>query len=150
VTDTTHPAGQVIGISGQGWNGSAITDGNGNYTVTIPVTKLGTVTAMTMDNQSNRPQVALNPPAPQIVNFVASAEPGGLEDFSGKVTGTPNPGGMSIAFGGLTALLNRYTQVNADGTFDVVFALNGQVGVAMAQTKDWWGQVSNVAQDYVS
>jgi hypothetical protein len=150
VTNTTHPGGQVVGISGQGWNGSTTTDANGNYTVTIPVSKVGAVTAMTMDNQSNHPQVTLNPPAPQIVNFVGSAEPGGLEEFTGKVTGTPNPGGMSIAFGGLTALLNKFTQVAADGTFDVVFALGGQVGVATAQTKDWWAQSSNVAQDYVS
>ncbi len=134
-------AGQTITISGGGVNTTATTDANGNYSVTVPVTQLGNVSAVYMSGlQMASAMVNVNPAAPDITGFNAIQEPGGYWEFKGTVAGTPDPGGMTITFGGVPTVQGLTTTVAADGSFDVVFQLGGQTGVVSATTTDWWGR----------
>ncbi len=144
LTGASNDANQVIGISGYGANTQTTTDANGNYSVTVPVTQLGTVSAVAMVNgqQQASNSVTINPAAPQITNFVAIEEPNGYYEFTGTVTGTPNPEGMTITLDGLSSIQGQTITVNSNGTFSDSFNMNGQAGNVGATTMDWWGRMA--------
>jgi hypothetical protein len=144
-----NPANQVVTIAGSNWSVNTTTDAGGNYSRGTPVTTLGQVTASVADPASNKPTVKVNPPAPQITNFTA-VQDYGLEEFSGTITGTPNPSGMTVIFGGLSSVAGQTTTVGNNSQFSAAFNMNGQTGNVSALTTDWWGQVSNTAWDWVS
>jgi hypothetical protein len=142
LTGAANDAGQTINIGGYGGTTTATTDANGNYTVTVADTQLGTVYAGYGSGGQMLAQasVNVNPEAPTIANFGASQESGGYWDFSGEITGTPDPGGMTITLGGLSSIQGMQITVNANGTFAEEFQLNGQTGTVGAMTTDWWGR----------
>jgi hypothetical protein len=145
----TNVANQAISIQGQGWSASATTDANGYYSVTVAATHLGAVTATVVSSPSVQDQETLTAAVPQITNFVAIQEANGQWEFKGTITGTPDPQGMTITFGGLSNIAGNTTTVLSDGTFDVVFTLGTQEGFVTATTTDWWGQNSPQASTYV-
>lgn len=86
---------------------------------------------------------------PGIVDFYAQEGEDGLWTFSGLVV-TDSPGGLLVIFGGLPTLVGQTTEVNEDGTFSLTIQLGDcEGGLATAQTTDWDGLLSNVAEDYV-
>jgi hypothetical protein len=86
---------------------------------------------------------------PVITEFHASEGEGGWWTFSGVVV-ADNPWGLTVRFGGLSSLQGQTTDVQGDGTFQLTIRLqNGEEGLATAQTTDWQGRDSNLAQDYV-
>ena len=100
----TGVSGMTVVITGQGWSGQATTDSNGNYSVTIPVTKLGSATAtVTQNSTTTTATTNVTVPPPQITNFTAIQE-GNLWEFKGTVTGTPDPQGLIISFSGFPAV----------------------------------------------
>jgi hypothetical protein len=139
----TNNAGQTIVITGPGWSGQATTDASGNYSVTIAVTKLGTATATVEQKPTVTVQTNVTVPPPNITNFQAIQEGNGVWEFKGKVTGTPDPQGLTINFSGFAAVNGLTTTVLSDGTFDVAFSLGNASGFVTASTTDWWGQASN-------
>jgi hypothetical protein len=149
LTGAANNANQTVQFSGVA-SGSATTDANGHFSVTLPAAQLGTESAFVPAQMSNVAQVAITALAPAITNFTAIQEEAGVWEFKGTVTGTPDPAGMIITFGGLSALAGQTTTVAANGTFDFSFFLNGQTGNATAVTTDWWNRTSNTATDLVS
>ena len=138
VTNQTINFGGVV-------KGTATTDAQGNYSVTLTASALGQVTAASADGLSNQATYTLVGGTPVINNFTAIPEGGGLWEFSGNVTGAPAQGEV-VNFGGIPALENQSRNVQPDGTFSFfVVVASGQGGVATAQAVDWWGDTSKVA-----
>ena len=142
-------ANQTINLGGV-VNGTATTNSQGGYSVTLPVSKLGQVTAASADGLSNIAQSTLVGGSPVISNFDAMPEGGGLWYFSGTVTGAPTQGEV-VNFSGITALQNKQVTVNPDGTFAYYCIVNsGQGGWATAEAVDWWGDTSPIVSDLVN
>jgi hypothetical protein len=148
-TGASQVVGQAVVITGQGWSTTTWTNSQGRYGVTNPVRQFGNVTATVQADPSATATVNVNYAAPQITNFVALQAPNGMWEFKGTVLNTPDPQGMTVCFSGIPSLTGDTTSLAADGTFDVAFYLGNQQGVAQAQTQDWWGQWSNIAQSMV-
>jgi hypothetical protein len=145
----TGVSGMTVVITSQGWSGQATTDSHGNYSVTIPVTKLGSATAtVTTQNSTVTATTNVTVPPPQITNFTAIQE-GNLWEFKGTVTGTPDPQGLIISFSGFPAINGKSTTVLSNGTFDVAFNLGNATGFVTAATTDWWGQASNQPEVFI-
>jgi hypothetical protein len=150
VTDpAASPAGLTVTFTGV-VAGTAVTDSNGNFTLTTNAACLGVVDATTVDslgNNSNTASVTLTAPAPVINDFTAVEGPGQIFTFSGTVT-DQTPGGLSVGFGGIPALVGQSATTNGGGAFSLTVQLqdNGSDnGTAWAQTADWWGLISNQA-----
>jgi len=142
-------ANQTINLSGV-VNGTATTNSQGNYSVTLAVPQLGQENAMSADGLSNIAQYTLVGGSPVISNFDAVSEGNGLWLFSGTVSGAPTQGEV-INFGGINALMGQSVDVNPDGTFDFYAIVNtGQGGWASAQAVDWWGDTSATAVELVN
>jgi hypothetical protein len=92
------------------------------------------------------------PAPPQITNFTATYQVGNICVFSGDVVAAA-PGGLTVFFGGEPVSLQGLTTVtDANGHFSITVTMNGMrndTGVASAQTKDAFGQLSNEALDVV-
>ena len=130
--------------------GTATTNAQGNYSVTLKASALGQVTATSADGLSNQATSTLVGGTPKINNFTAMPEGGGLWEFSGNVTGAPAQGEV-INFGGIVALDNVTRNVQPDGTFAYFTNVGtGQGGVATAEAVDWWGDTSEVAMTGVA
>jgi hypothetical protein len=156
----TYDAGKQVTLSGQLTNssgpvasetinftgvvsGTATTNSQGLYRVTLPVSSLGNVTANSADGLSNPAQYTLVGGTPVVNNFMATSEGGGVWLFTGTVTGAPVQGEV-VDFGGINALKNQHVTVNADGTFSFYATVaSGQGGYASAEAVDWWGDTSN-------
>jgi hypothetical protein len=140
-------AGQTVLFTGE-VNGSATTDSNGHYRVTLQAAALGDVHGVTSDGQSNPVDVTLTDTAPVIDSFVASMGENSWWTFSGHVTyGTPL--GLTVNLGGEpVSLTNQNCTVDAAGNFSCQIRLNGTTtdnGMASAVVTDWWGLTSNTA-----
>jgi virginiamycin B lyase len=146
VTDA-QPGGLTVNFSGM-VVGSVVTNADGTFSATFQASGLGNVQAITTDAQglvSNTATVTLASNPPTISNFVGSNS-GGVWTFTGKVNDS-SPAGLTVSFGGLPSLAGKTATVQADGTFELVVALAaGEQGTVTAQTTNWWGQNSNVAQ----
>jgi hypothetical protein len=92
------------------------------------------------------------PAPPQITNFSAVYQVGNVCVFSGDVVAAA-PGGLTVFFGGEpVSLQGLKTVTDANGHFTITVTLNGtrnDTGVASAQAKDAFGQLSNEALDVV-
>jgi hypothetical protein len=142
-------ANQTINFGGV-VNGTATTNSQGAYSVTLSVSALGQVTAASADGQSNTASATLAGGSPVVNNFDAMPEGSGLWCFTGSVTGAPAQGEV-VNFGGIPALVGKSVNVNADGSFCYYAIVNsGQGGTATAQAVDWWGDTSPVAADLVN
>jgi hypothetical protein len=133
-------------------SGTASTNSSGVFQFTTQASSLGNIQASTTDSwgqASNTPQVTVSSNAPQIVDFTATLQVGNVWLFQGEVT-DESPQGLVVTFGNLPSLVGVTTTVGANGWFSISITLqNGEQGVATAQTTDWWGLNSNVAQALV-
>lgn len=142
-------ANETINFSGA-VTGTATTNSQGAYSVTLTASELGTVNAASADGNSNTAQYTLVSSTPTITSFQAKSEGSGLWYFSGTVADAPTQGEV-INFGGINALMGQSTTVNSDGTFDYwAIVKSGQGGWASAQAVDWWGDTSEYAVDFVN
>ncbi len=151
VTLTGQLSGAMGGIANQTINfggavkGTATTDAQGNYNVTLKASQLGQVTAASADGQSNTATSMLASQAPTISSFTATCEGGGVWLFSGSVTVAPTQGEV-VNLGNIPALDGKTVNVNPDGSFSVYATVSsGNGGYATAQAVDWWGDTSTVA-----
>jgi hypothetical protein len=149
LTNTSGPlANHTIDLTGV-VNGRATTNAQGNYSVTLAVSRLGEISAFSADGQSNSVQATLTSQVPTISNFEAVCEGGGIWMFTGTVTGAPTQGEV-VNFGNISALKGRSVTVNPDETFSFFCTVSGgQGGVATAQAVDWWGDSSAIAKTTV-
>jgi hypothetical protein len=148
------PANRTVTFSGSA-SGTATTDANGNFSVTLTANSLGSVSASATDaanHSSNTAMVTLASSAPVISNFHVSEEPEGWYEFTGDVT-DESPFGLTVHFGGApVSLVGKTCTVDLAGEFCLRIQLNGldsDNGTASAWLSDWWGQMSNTAQDIV-
>jgi hypothetical protein len=123
---------------------------SGGFTITLPVSQLGTVYAASSDGHSNTAQFTLVGGSPVVGNFKAVSQGGGMWLFSGSVTGAPVQGEV-VNFGGITPLDGLSTSVRTDGTF-ALYAMvpSGEGGWASAQAVDWWGDKSQAVIAFVN
>ena len=135
-------ANQTVNLGGV-VNGTATTNAMGMYSVTLPVSQLGQVTAASADGMSNTAQANLVSGIPTINPFMAMPQNNGYWMLYGQVTGAPAQGEV-IQFEGIPAVAGLTCNVNADGSFVAVALIpNGQGGDVMAGAVDWWGDASN-------
>ena len=88
-------------------------------------------------------------PAPRITSFVAIEQEDNLWTFTGYVEDNDNPGTLLIDFGGL--LEGQTVIVEFDGSFTLSVYLDpGDCGLVTAQTTDEYGEVSNLAETWIS
>ncbi len=147
VTDDA-PGGLTVAFSGVA-SGSVVTNADGSFSTTLDVSGLGAIQAATQDDwglASNTAQVTVSRAGPTITNFQATEGTDRVWTFQGQVA-DDDPAGLVVSFGGFVSLSGQTTTVGSDGSFALSVPLQaGQVGTATAQTTDWWGLVSNVAQ----
>jgi len=150
VTDE-HPGGLIVGFSGQ-YSGTAVTNADGTFQVQVTATGLGTIQASTTDGEglgSNTASATVTSNAPVIENFQVVREAGLVYILTGRVE-DEDAVGLEVSFGGLGSLESKTAVVQADGTFSLeVEFLEGEEGTATAQTTDWWGLVSQIAESLV-
>jgi hypothetical protein len=152
VTDETA-GGRTVTLSGQ-VNATVVTNADGTFTWTGDAAALGTVTAGTVDfwgATSNTAQVTLVSAAPVISNFSAVQGDGQNQWLlKGQVT-DESFHGLEVRFGGLPSLSNSTTTVESNGWFYLFVTLTaGESGTVWCQTTDWWGQDSNVAEEFIA
>lgn len=153
VTDNS-PSGLKVTIAGVVPPGSSTTtNASGNYSTTVTASRLGDVTATTIDvwgQISNTATVTASNTAPVVSNLSASAGNYDVWTITGTVT-DEHAAGLTVTFGGLPALAGRTAVVQADGTFtlSVVIPAN-QSGYITAQTHDWWGVASNIDEEMIT
>ncbi len=141
-------ANQTINLGGV-VNGTATTDANGDYSVTLTVSQLGQVTAASADGLSNTATATLTSQAPTIMSFDATCEGGGVWEFTGTVMGAPTQGEV-VNLGGIPALNGVSVNVNPNGSFTVFATVSsGNGGIATAEAVDWWGDTSAVEESGV-
>ncbi|HWG44888.1 MAG TPA: hypothetical protein VN688_19095 [Gemmataceae bacterium] len=137
-------ANQTINFGGA-VNGTATTDAQGNYSVTLTASQLGQVTAASSDGKSNTATATLASQVPTISSFTATCEGNSVWEFEGTVTGAPTQGEV-VNLGGIPALDDVTVNVNPDGTFYVFATVSaGNGGAASAEAVDWWGDTSELA-----
>jgi hypothetical protein len=139
-------AGQTITFTGVA-NGTAVTDSEGNFSLTTTASALGAIDAAETDlwGQAGCAEVTVSRDAPDITSFQAIGGFGTTWLFQGQVTG-PNVEGLIIQFGGLPSLDGQTAVVEADGSFAFTRTLaEGENGTVTAITTDAWGQDSNQA-----
>jgi hypothetical protein len=147
LTGTSTPGGECINLMGA-VEGTAVTNAQGYYSVTLTAQSLGQVSAATADGLSNTATAMLVSAASTLSNFVATQEGPGLWLFTGNVNGAPTQG-MMINFAGLQSMQGQSISVNPDGSFAFYFQVPaGQNGIVSAQAIDWWGDTSNTAMVY--
>jgi hypothetical protein len=148
VTDATK-AGLTITLGGVA-SGTAITNANGYFSVTVEASALGTVTATTADvwgQSSNVAQADFTSMAPTITNFSGSCGDGTTWYFTGTV-GDVSPGGLTVVFSGV---ISGSAVTNSNGAFSICCVIpHGTFDFAEAQVTDIWGLESQIAQFYVS
>jgi hypothetical protein len=143
------PAGLTVQLSGAA-SGSATTDANGHFSVTLTATALDSVFASTTDNLSNTASVMLMDVAPQISNFAFTEDSLNVYVFSGTVNG--NNAGEVVTLGGMVAATDgKVLTVSSTGYFSLVIQLCGHDdhGSLTAQATDWYGLTSNLAITWV-
>ena len=131
---------------------TALTDNNGNYSLTTTSWRPGNVTAQTADAwglPSNTPSATLTNAAPVISNFTAFPSSGGYWTFRGQVTDEYAPG-ETVQLSGIPTLngTRGYTTVTvgSNGWFEYSVQLTAQDhGCVSAQAIDWRGLTSDVA-----
>lgn len=138
---------ETIDLSGA-VSGTAVTNAQGAYSVTLTATTLGQVSAASADGMSNIADFTLVSGTPTITNFGAIAEGSGLWYFFGSVANAPTQGEV-VNFGGINALQGQSVAVSSSGSFGF-YAIVNTGGWATAQAVDWWGDTSQIASDYVT
>jgi hypothetical protein len=154
LTGAGNNANQLVKLSGV-VSGSTTTDTNGNYTINLKASALGSLTAVATNPQTQQTDAQANATlvdnGPVISNFKA-VEEGSVIVFTGKVTDNWDPSGLVVTLGGDPMLNGVTATVNADGTFSVGVPYH-QIDysfTATAQTTDSWDEASNQATTVVN
>lgn len=120
---------------------SALTDADGNFSVSTACPSLGWEDASVVDEwglNSNPASVNIYAPPPHITSFGGIESPGNIWTFSGTLTDS-DPGGLRVYLAGFPSLDGVYATVGNDGRFSVPVQMspneNGQV---LAMVTDWW------------
>jgi hypothetical protein len=150
VTDESA-AGLIVTFRGA-VTATAVTDNNGNYSLTTTSWGPGNVTAQTTDVwglTSNAPSAALTNTAPVLSNFTAVPSNGGYWTFQGQVTDEFAPG-ETVRLSGIPTLNgtsgSTTVTVGSNGWFEYSVQLTSQDhGCVSAQATDWLGLTSDVA-----
>jgi hypothetical protein len=142
------PGGRTVVFAGV-VQGSAVTAADGTYSFTAEASGLGSVQANTTDPwglASNTAQRDVTSNPPSIVDFQAVVGIGNMWTFSGRVV-DECPGGLIVRFEGL---IEGQTAAQPDGMFFFTIQIpDGASGGVAAQTTDWWGLDSNIAEVFV-
>ena len=134
----SQPSGLTVQISGSA-SGTATTNANGDYSVTLTGNNLGQVSAATTDGRSNTATSTLTATTPTIQNLGYTKGFLNYYTFAGDVTGDVTAG-MVIVFGGISALSGRTATVDANGHFSITVQVTDQgPWTASAYAVDWWG-----------
>lgn len=142
-------ANQTIYFNGA-VQGTATTNAQGTYTVTLPAKSLGQVTAVSSDGLSNRATFNLASQTPTINNFDAVSLGNGYWKLTGTVSGAPYQGEV-VDFGTLAAVDGQHANVNQDGSFSFYcYIPSGEGGTVSAVAVDWWGDTSDVSGAFVN
>jgi hypothetical protein len=145
------PGGLTVSFSGM-LSGSAVTNPDGTYKVTLLATGMGEVQATVTDvaGQTSDPVSAMLPNTPPVIqNFRASWVSGTTWVLSGSVS-DESPAGLTVQFGGVGSADGRTATVAADGTFSLTVTLQpGEGGMVSALCTDWFDMQSNIASDSI-
>lgn len=130
--------------------GSAVTNADGSYCVTVDANALGDIHA-TVNNSadlgSNDAVATITCQAPTITIQVIH-QTSNLYTLSGSVSAAPAEG-LIVTISGFADLNGLTATVAADGSFSLTLALNASdCGLVTAQVADWWS-VSASAAAYV-
>ncbi|MCI0680776.1 MAG: hypothetical protein L0Y71_01620 [Gemmataceae bacterium] len=141
------PDGMIVHFSGA-YTGSTLVGSDGSFSVTVTPNELGAVTAECTDAQGLAAQpvqqscMSLAP----MISLSATRLVNNLWAFSGTVS-DEHAAGLTVRFGGLPSLVGKYATVTAQGSYSLTVELaQGEEGTASAQTTDWWGIDSNLAE----
>jgi hypothetical protein len=161
LSSTSNNANQTITITGVA-SGTATTDANGDFSVTLNASGLGKVYAEPANGSANVATATLTDEPPDVYNFGGAQVNGNLWDFSGTVSweeswtsmsgtivGPPKIGTVSITATSDGEMNNG----ECTGRFSVAILLDGTQatnGNYIAQVKDCWGTLSNEAIDCVN
>jgi hypothetical protein len=111
------------------------------------------VYAVAKDGQglySTRAQAQLSVTPPDITSFFATLQNGTTWLFQGHVSDY-SATGLNVIFGGLTSVQGQTATIDSNGNFYLTVQLQpGEQGSVTAQTGDWYGQLSNLAQTNVT
>jgi hypothetical protein len=150
VTDET-PAGLTVNFTGV-YAGSCLTGSDGRFSFTTPVSSIGSIFGATVDPvgaRSNIAKVNVKSSAPVIVAFQAELQEDNVWVISGRVS-DESPAGLTVYLNGLGIINNVAVTVRADGTFSYTVSIPADThGVITAQTTDWFGLNSAIAETYV-
>lgn len=147
VTDESA-AGRTVQFTGV-VAGSVVTAADGTFSYTADASGLGNIQATTTDPWgllSNTAQAAVTSNAPVIMDLQVEADVGNMFTFSGRVV-DECAAGLVVRFEGL---IEAQTTVEQDGWFYLTIQIPyGSSGGVAAQTTDWWGLASNIAEVFV-
>jgi hypothetical protein len=142
-----HPGGLTVNFGGV-IMGSAITNTDGTFSVTLQASDLGQVQATTTDmwgvsSAAAAATVANN--APQLVAASAVEGSNNVWTIQGTVSDECAQG-LTVTFSGLPSVEGKTVTVSANGTFCLIVTLQtGECGTISALTTDWWGITSNLS-----
>jgi hypothetical protein len=145
-----NPAGFVVQIFGV-CSSSVVTDANGQFSITLPASSLGSIYADTTDSlgQVSNIAVANLQFAPPTFGDVGYWEqPGNFLTIAGHVD-VHDPQGMQVTLGGdIPALRGLTATLDANGNFQITVQVpndQGQgAGVVSFTVTDWWGQTATI------
>jgi hypothetical protein len=152
LSDHPNPSLQTITICGRA-NALAMTNMQGQFSVTVEANGLGTVSATAADHSTNTPTVTLtDAPISLTLNAVEGA--GHLWTLSGDVTYARGLTWMTVLFGGTPVSLQYWMAgTNSSGHYETGVMLNGTPsdnGTVWAKVFSPWGTVSELALDTIS
>jgi hypothetical protein len=149
LTGVPNASNQQVEIYGMA-HGTAVTDSNGHYDITLQASNLGQVQAT--DTYSDHASLQLTDPAP-VISFSAVEGANDVWTFTGTITYNRPFTAMTVYLGGAPVSLQGVTcTANDQGTFGISIQLNGTSsdnGTATAVAIDAWGTSSNTATDYI-
>jgi hypothetical protein len=149
LTGVANVSNVTVTLSGK-VSGTATTDSNGNYDVTLTATGLGTVYASAAGASASEELWDITP---IITSFSASEGAGNVWTFSGTVRYRRLFDSLTVNFGGSPVNLQCCsTGTDDEGSFSWAVTLSGTTidnGAIWAQAVSPWGTASEKAYDYV-
>lgn len=146
LTNHADPGFQMISIGGVAL-GTALTDQNGNYSITLEADELGDVTVQAMDESTDVEQFTLTDVAIGLYSFTGVEGTNRFWTFTGTASYSRSFDSITILFGGFPVTLDgQSTTTNSSGVFEFVIQLNGDNsdnGFAWAKAQSPWGTLTS-------
>src|SRR5262245_60265610 len=150
--DHPNPSLQTINVSGKA-TGTTMTNMQGQFSVTLEATGLGTVIAAVMDSSTTPVSVTLTD-APLSLTFDAVEATGHVWTLQGQINYSQRPPALIVYFGGSpTSLQMMTTGATSSGHYELGVMLNGTPsdnGIAWAKVVSPWGTESPLALDSIT